>query len=364
MAVDPVRTDPPAVHPADPADRDPTGRGASDPDLAAGTTIPADDDAVPAAPKRPASRKRQLVRGGLAVLVLLFIVLAIRSQGDEISDGLSRLDAGTIALAFVAVVAGLVANALSWRAVLAGLGSSLPVAVAGRVYLLAQLGKYLPGSLWPVLAQTELGRDHGVPRARSAVAALAALVVGLVVGTVVAVGCLSLSSAGAVRTYWYIGVVPVLGVVVLSPPVLRRLLQLAFKVTRRPAAETSVRGSALVAGAAWSLLMWVCFGGQAWLIARGLGGGHERLLLLATGAYAVAWVVGFLIVFVPAGAGAREAALVLVLGPTLGNGDALALALVSRILMLAGDLVTVGVAIVSARIHARRNPGATPAHRA
>ena len=40
-------------------------------------------------------------------------------------------------------------------------GSPLPLAVARRVFLLAQLGKYLPGSVWPVLAQTELGRDLG-----------------------------------------------------------------------------------------------------------------------------------------------------------------------------------------------------------
>jgi glycosyltransferase 2 family protein len=205
-----------------------------------------------------------------------------------------------------------------------------------------------------VLAQTELGRDHGVPRARSAVAALAALLVGLIVGTVVALVPLALSATDAIRTYWYVAFVPIGGLILLSPPVLRRVLQLAFRVTRRPAEETSIKGGALLAGAGWSLVMWLCFGVQAWLIARGLGGGHERLFLLATGAYAVAWVVGFLIIFVPAGAGAREAALVLVLGPSLGHGDALALALVSRVLMLVGDLVTVGIAIVSARIHGRR----------
>jgi glycosyltransferase 2 family protein len=62
-------------------------------------------------------------------------------------------------------------------------------------------------------------------------------------------------------------------------------------------------------------------------------------------------------VFLPAGAGAREAALVLVLGPAIGNGNALALALVSRVLLIAGDLVTVGVAVVSARLYARHRPG-------
>jgi uncharacterized membrane protein YbhN (UPF0104 family) len=317
-------------------------------------TDPALDEAAGPVVRRPPSRFRQLVRGLLALVVLVFIVLAVRSQGPGIADGLGRLSVGTIVLAFAAVVAGQVATALSWRAVLTGLGSRLPIAVAGRVFLLAQLGKYLPGSLWPVLAQAELGRDHGVPRARSAVAAVAVLVVGLVVGAVVAVGFLSLSATGAVRTYWYVLFVPVLGLVVLSPPILGRLLRLAFTLTRRPASDTAISGSALLTSAAWSLVQWICFGVHAWLLARGLGGGHDRLFLLATGAYAVAWVIGFLIVFVPAGAGAREAALVLVLGPAIGNANALALALVSRVLTIAGDLLTVGVAVVSARIYAKR----------
>ena len=152
-----------------------------------------------------------------------------------------------------------------------------------------------------------------------------------------------------------------LGAVLLSPPVLNRLLRLAFRVTRRPATDITVSGSALLASTAWGFLQWVGFGLQAWLLARGLGGGHDRLLLLAVGAFALAWVVGFLVVFVPAGAGAREAALVLVLGPTLGNANALALALVSRALMIVGDLVVVGFAVVSARVHARRAAAGPPA---
>jgi hypothetical protein len=339
---------------------------AADPQRRSGSTVAtpaADQEPAPAvaaalAGRRPPSRRRQLLRAALGLIALVFIVLAIRSQGHEVADGLRQLSAGTIVLAFLAVVAGQLLTALSWRAVLTGLGSPLPLAVAGRVFLVGQLGKYLPGSLWPVLAQAELGHDHGVPRTRSAVAGAAALMVGLVVGAVVAVGCLALSATGAVRTYWYVGLVPVLGLLVLSPPILGRLLTLAFKLTRRPVGDTAIAGPALLVSAAWSLVQWLCFGAQAWLLARGLGGDQDRLFLLATGAYAVAWVVGFLIVFVPAGAGAREAALVLVLGPTLGNANALALAVVSRMLTIAGDVLVVGLAVLSARIYAKLRPPA------
>ena len=311
-------------------------------------------------PVRTPSSRRRLVYAGLVVLALVFVVLALRGRTGEIADALARLSAGTVLLASLAVVAGLLTAALSWRAVLTGLGSPLPLAVAGRVYLLAQLGKYLPGSVWPVLAQTELGRDHAVPRTRSAVGAAAALVVSVVTGTIVGVACLALSATAAVRTYWYVAPVTVLGVVLLCPPVLSRLLRLAFRVTRRPATDITVSGSAMLASAGWGLLQWFCFGLQAWLLARDLGGGKDGLLLLSVGAFALAWVVGFLVVFVPAGAGAREAALVLVLGPTLGNGNALALALMSRVLMIVGDFVVVGPAVLSARLHGRRAASARP----
>jgi hypothetical protein len=35
-----------------------------------------------------------------------------------------------------------------------------------RILFLGQLGKYLPGSVWPVLAQMELGKTYRVPRHR------------------------------------------------------------------------------------------------------------------------------------------------------------------------------------------------------
>ena len=332
------------------------GTAAEDDPSAPGTAV--EDD--PSAPVRTPSSRRRLLHAGLVVLALVFVVLALRGRTGEIADGLARLSVGTVLLAFLAVIGGLVAAALSWRAVLTGLGSPLPLAVAGRVFLLAQLGKYLPGSVWPVLAQTELGRDHAVPRTRSAIGAAAALMVSVVTGAVVGVACLALSATAAVRTYWYVAPVTVLGVVLLCPPVLSRLLRLAFRVTRRPATDVTVSGRAMLASAGWGFLQWFCFGLQAWLLARDLGGGKDGLLLLSVGAFALAWVVGFLVVFVPAGAGAREATLVLLLGPTLGSGNALALALMSRVLMIVGDFVVVGPAVLSARVHARRAAPARP----
>ncbi|MGJ0223693.1 hypothetical protein ACQUZK_09860, partial [Streptococcus pyogenes] len=88
---------------------------------------------------------------------------------------------------------------------------------------------YLPGSVWAVVAQADLGRDHHVPRARSAVVALAALVVLVVVGVVAGFAGLAAADATGLRTYWWAALAVPAGVVVLTPPVLARLLALAMR---------------------------------------------------------------------------------------------------------------------------------------
>jgi hypothetical protein len=61
-------------------------------------------------------------------------------------------------------------------------------------------------------------------------------------------------------------------------------------------------------------------------------------------------------VIAPAGAGVRDVLLALTLGLVIGHGAALAIALVSRVLLTIGDLVTAGVAAAFTR-----RPGAPPA---
>lgn len=303
---------------------------------------------------RPPSRRLRSTLKIVALLVVLaFVVAFVAREWDDVRVGLRQLDALSLAGSLVAVLVGLVGAMMSWRAVLLGLGSRLPVPAAARVFFLGQLGKYVPGSVWPVVAQAELSQEYGVPRARAGIASLAQMLVGLVVGVVVAGVALATSSPEALARYWWLLPVAAAGAVVLVPRVFTRLCALAARLARRPAPEP-VGGRTLLAAAAWGVVMWIAFGLHLYLLVRAGAVGTASpatLFLASTGGYALAWVVGFVIVFLPAGAGAREAALVLALTPVLPGADALAFALVSRFLMLAGDGLTAGVAVLAARRH-------------
>jgi glycosyltransferase 2 family protein len=277
-------------------------------------------------------------RWGFVLIAVGLGGYAIALEWTSVRTSLASLGLLSVAAALVAVLFGLFATMLVWRVLLAALGSPLPVRAAARIMFLGQLGKYLPGSLWPVLAQMELGNAYRVPRHRSATAAVITMLLSLVTGLLAALVTLPFV-AGATPYLWALLAAPVL-LVLLHPRVLNRVLELLLRLARQPALEIPLTGRAMAEAVAWAFASWILFGLQIWLLATRLGAPDGKTVLVAVGGFAFAWCVGFIVFFAPAGAGFRDVLLVAALGPVLGTGAATAVTLVSRVAMTAGDLIT------------------------
>jgi glycosyltransferase 2 family protein len=306
----------------------------------------------------------RIARGVLTAAVLAALGLALADRWDDVRPLLGQISPAAAAGAFAYCLLGLLASMLAWRALLADLGSPLPVRAATRVLFLGQLAKYLPGSsVWAVVAQTELARDYGVPRKRAAAAGIGLNLITLGVGLLVALLALpQLLSDDAPRwLHWSPVLVPV-GLVCLAPPVLTWLCNLLFRVLRRQPLD--VRFSWTGVGLAVLALLgtWLAYGLQITLLGWSLGADPAGLLLPATGAFAAAWCAGFLVVVVPTGAGTREAVLTLALAAQLPGGSAAALtvALISRLLLTLADVAAalIGVALGRRRTRVVPEPAA------
>ncbi len=301
-------------------------------------------------------RSRVLLRVAVAVVLLAGLALAVADQWSEVAGRLGRLRPGPAVLALVLLVAGLQTSMLAWRAVLADLGSPLPVSTAARIIYVAQLGKYLPGSVWPIVLQMQLGRAVGVPRTRAAAASL--VMTGLAVVTGALVGLLSLPAllgGGGGRYALLLLAVPV-GAVLLHPRVINRMITVGLRVLRRPPLEHGLSGSGLLAAAGFFVASYLLFGLQAFVLAVALGGAGSGSVVLAVGGFALATAAGLAFVVAPAGAGVREAVLVLVLGTAISVPAATAVAIASRLLSTLADALVAGVAALSARALLRRRP--------
>jgi len=280
----------------------------------------------------------------LAVVVIAVGVGAyeIDSEWNQVHHSLAQI--GLLA-SFEALLALLVmqyATLRQWEALLAGLGSPLRTTTAGRIFFIGQLGKYIPGSVWPVLTQMELGAKANVPRSRSASASILTMILSLATGLLVAAATLPFAHYSAGYDWVFI-LVPVI-LVCLYPRVLNPLLNWLFKLTKRPGLDQPVTLKMLSKALAWSLLAWIANGVQIWILADKLGAPAGRTILIALGGYAFAWCVGFVIIFAPAGAGFRDLLVVAVLAPVLPYAPALAVALVSRAVNTISDLLVAGLA--------------------
>jgi uncharacterized membrane protein YbhN (UPF0104 family) len=291
----------------------------------------------------------RLVRVGFVVAAVAFGVVAVVGEWQDVRQALGRLNGLFLAASVLAVCAGLVAAMLIWRILLADLGSPLRYPVAGRVFFVSQLGKYLPGSVWPVLAQMELGRDHGVPRRRSATAFLLTMLFTLTIGLLVATVTLPFIAAESVRPFrWAFLLTPVF-LALLHPRVLNPMIDRVLALTRRPALERPVSLRGVAGAAAASCLQWLFLGVHAWVLVVGVGANAAQSLPLAIGGFALAWCVGYLFVPTPAGIGVREVALAASLAPVLDRADAIVVVLASRVIMTVGDLLVAAAAAATMR---------------
>jgi uncharacterized membrane protein YbhN (UPF0104 family) len=184
----------------------------------------------------------------------------------------------------------------------------------------------------------------------SGAAVATTLLISVGAGLLVAVVLVPLAGLGALGRYWWIVFALPVVAVVASPPVLNRLVGLALRLARRDPLPRPLSIGGALRSVGWALAAWLCYGGQVWLLAHQLGvAGGLPLLLHSTGAFAGAWCVGFLLVVAPAGAGAREAALILLLGSSMSRPQATVVAVVSRLLFTIADLGWGGVAALAGR---------------
>jgi hypothetical protein len=293
------------------------------------------------------SRLVPLVRPIFGLLVLSAIGYAIHSEWSGVHSALRTLAWQSVFASFLAACAGTATSLMAWRALLADEGHHLGIFAAGQVFLVGQLGKYLPGNVWSVVAQVELGKRVGVPRARSFTASL--VWVGLSLSTALCVGLLGLpvlASAHSGEGWALIAILP-FAVVASTPKVLTRLVNLVLRGLRKPLLPKPLSMRAVLSACGWLALTWIFFGLHLWLLANALGAPGLGGIARCVGGFALAMAAGVLFVFVPSGAGVREALIVTALLPVMSAGEALGIALVSRALFIITDVVSAGGAALA-----------------
>lgn len=215
-----------------------------------------------------------------------------------------------------------------WRRLAQHLGAG-PVspALGLHIHIVGWIGRYIPGKVAGMFGKVLLAERHGLGRAPSASAVaheqLYFFVVGAVLAALLQLPIQPLALVLAVP----LGLTAVSGLLWFS---LTHLVSLLGRVSQHlPLASPPSFWTHLILTYAYSVPH-LLVGAGFYLMLQSIGV-SEIGLLQAVGILTAAHVAGMLAFFVPAGVGAREAALTALLSPHLGLDQALAVAAVARL---------------------------------
>ena len=302
-------------------------------------------ETVPAAsPASPAGIWASRAGTALAALAIAHVALRFWRRGDPLAPAdmpaVVWLCTAGLSLAYAA------ANtlpALAWRTLLEMQGTHADRAWSLRTYGVSQLARYLPGNVLHFVSRQLLGASAGVPQAVLARSALYEIASLAAAGLLLSLLALPLVANVSGRTATPVGAAAILAA-------------LAVVLTKAGPGLARVLAAHMV----FLLVASLVFTTLLVLVAPGV----DRDLRWTTvcGAYAAAWLAGFLAPGAPAGLGVRELALVFLLDGRTSEPDLLAAVVLSRAVTLLGDTVFFGATIrVGRRAGPHRRTGTAPA---
>ena len=289
------------------------------------------------------------------VVVLVLAGYAVYRNYEALRDDLDRLSPWVLVASFVPAALAMLASLQVWRTLMAELGSPLPMGAAARVFYISQLGKYVPGTMWSVMAQMELGRDFKVPRRTSAAVGVLVLAISVVAGTSVAVVLLPLAGAEIAHRYWWLVLALPPLYAAVHPPVLRWVLDRLLRLVGREPITDLPSWAGLRRALVLQAVTWLLLGLQVWILVVGLDAPVLQSLPAAVGGYALAYSLGMVAFLLPAGAGVREGTLVLALAGLVAGPTALLVALLARAISTVCDLAFALVELARWRHTQRRS---------
>ncbi|MFC1735698.1 lysylphosphatidylglycerol synthase domain-containing protein [Candidatus Hydrogenedentota bacterium] len=263
-----------------------------------------------------------------------------------------KLLALSIALIFCSYLYGIVL----WRGLLSNLGYELSFRQAWRASVLSELAKYVPGKVWTYLGKAYICKGYGVPPERTLLSS--AVGTGLTWMAAAMVFLLSMpfwiDTAGNSRLMF----IPALAAVPLCavcahPRVMGLVVNTLLRLTGRPRMDVPVKYGVILLYSGHYVTWWVIYGTAFTVMASSIRGIEEfisldfQMCLLMTGMIAISLVAGSMVVFLPAGIGAREIALQGLLSLIMPPYAAATIAIAARIWVSALELLLLPLYLIS-----------------
>jgi uncharacterized membrane protein YbhN (UPF0104 family) len=252
----------------------------------------------------------------LTLAVVGFAGWYLWKQWSAATDNGYRFDfqVGWLAAASVVILATFAVLIETWRRVLRQLGSQLSFGTAARIWMVSNLGKYVPGRIWALTTMAMMAGEHGVPvgvvGASSVVIMAANVATGFAVVLLMSAGTVQRLAGGLAAI-----VAAMVGLFVLlfaAPYIATHWNRFAARF-HKAQLTVSIPPAAIAVAIVGTTVSWFAYGFAFMLFVHSIIGSSAAPYSAFVTANAASYLVGYLMIIAPAGIGFREVALVTLL---------------------------------------------------
>ena len=294
------------------------------------------------------SRVAPLLGAAIGIAGVAFVGKTLVTKWNDVTDAFAQVHAPNLLLSLALGLGAMTSIGWIWVRMLSTKGHEVRHRRAMRWYFTGQLGKYVPGGIWPIVGRAELAARNGIPR-KDAYASTGLSLVTTYLGAVVAIALGALGTAGRrpIAALIFIGLC--MGYYVFSHERLRiAVVGVASKVS--PTALTLTEPQRVAQLTFIHVPSWILMSLSTSVTASAFNAhiGLTEMLFITSSS----WLAGFVVVGVPGGIGVREAIFTSLAAGIIGTPLAVSLALMSRVVFIAVDLVGALVANIVAKASA------------
>jgi len=256
-----------------------------------------------------------------------------------------------LAAAFLLLLLAQAALAPVWVLVFRRLGGAITMRQGMRVFLISDLGKYLPGKVMHAFGRVIMLQEYGVTASISVASIVITLVLSLMAACLVSLLSLPLLQEDHRNWLLLLAAIAVpLGLTSLHPVVFERLLRVGARVIPWAKIELGYRPlsyrTTLTALAAYTL-SWVIMAVALFTTARALYHIDLAWLPAMGGIVSLSYMFGLAVPIAPSGLGAREGLMTLLLATFMPLPAAAAASVLFRLIGILGEALA---ALVASRL--------------
>ena len=284
-------------------------------------------------------------------VVVVLIGRKVIASWQDLAEYQFSLSWPLVAVSLLLAAGYYFSNSQAWRYAVRRSGQQVSVLQAYRLYALSLFGRYVPGKAWLALVRMELGARLGISRTATAVALLYENGLQLTTGVVFSAAVGAALFAGGSQTGPAAALAVGLCAVAMSPPIFYRLLNLLLRAAGKEpfAKKDQLRFGHLAKMVVFFVFVWTCGGISLYALGVALDPDLKGRLLHMVVIFTISQILGFVAVFAPGGLGVREATQIYLLEQITTPEQAIILPLLSRLVMVAAELLQAGALELAAR---------------